>query len=84
MDGDKYVCYYSLIEEGIGYSAISLNLPGCCGQGKTVEAAKASIKESFEALVQSYHDDEQQVPFIAYHSKKGDHIVTVPVPDNAT
>ncbi len=46
-----------------GFSVHALRLPGVVSQGETVEEALANIAEAFSAIVASYLDDGEDIPW---------------------
>jgi antitoxin HicB len=61
----KFYNFEILIEkesEDEGYTAFSPTLPGCFGNGQTIEEAKRSIRAAVEQHVQALLEHGQSIP----------------------
>ena len=50
-------------EEGGGYSALALELPGVASQGNTKREALANVAEAFRGAISVYLDDGGKIPW---------------------
>ena len=50
-------------ENGEGYSAICLNLPGVQSQGETLDEAIQNLKEAFVLAVEAYNESGEKIPW---------------------
>jgi predicted RNase H-like HicB family nuclease len=61
---DSYRITYVLLpdlEEG-GYTAIAVNLPGCCSEGDSIDEAKANLQKAAEGLIESCKAHGVKIP----------------------
>ncbi len=60
-----YRCHVLLVkEEGGGYSAIVLNLPGAGSCGDTEEEAMRNVREAAAGAIESYLSHAEDIPWI--------------------
>jgi predicted RNase H-like HicB family nuclease len=58
-----YECRVMLFPEETGYSARAIRLPGVVSQGSTPEEALDNIKDAFQAVIQTYLEEDMQIPW---------------------
>ena len=58
-------------EEGGGYSAVAVNLPGCGSQGETWNEALENFEEAAIAAIESYIADEADIPWVDVPDPRG-------------
>src|SRR5262245_44980528 len=63
--GDRaYECKVLLCpEQGGGFSAHAIRLPGVVSEGETEEEALANIGDAFQAVIQAYIDSSSAIPW---------------------
>ena len=50
-------------DEGGGYSAVAMNLPGAGSCGDTTEEAVENAKEAVRGILESYEEDGEEIPW---------------------
>lgn len=53
-----------------GYSVTIAELPGCVSQGETKEESLRMIADALSGLLESYHDDGVDVPWVEMEEPK--------------
>lgn len=60
---NSYVCSVRCIPEDVGFSVVSLDLPGVASQGETADEALANIREALAGAIRFYLDRDGKVPW---------------------
>lgn len=59
-----YRCHLAISQDGDGrFSAVVLNLPGAGSCGDTKEEAISNAREAVLGLIESYRDDQMEIPW---------------------
>jgi len=62
---NRYICEVRIVEEQDGgYAAYAPQLPGAHSQGESDEEATQNIREAIGALIESYLDSKEEIPWI--------------------
>jgi len=63
LAANTFQCRVRITEEAEGFSIAMPSLPGVVSQGDTQEEAIAHIKEAFQGVVESYREDNEEIPW---------------------
>ena len=64
VEPGTYECCVHITEEADGFCIHMASLPGVVSQGDTKEEAIANIKEAFQGVVESYREDDEEIPWV--------------------